>query len=697
MRRPFGLVASAVAATVLALILGAGLAGAFSFDPGAEIVSASLERLEQGDDESTLAVISGNGRYVTFQTRARNFFADDDPDPPGQYRVGGIFRKDLVSGALELVADGDLKSSATDALAVRGAQNASISADGGFVAFSTAQQLVPEDRNANVDVYVRDMSVPARSPGAYELMSARDGGTVPASYAAPKFGSEVTPGRAISADGQKIVFKTRSASDLPAGSGSQATPTEQIFVRDRTARSTTLVTVTSQPPPGQTEPVPAGGADAGTAISADGTTVVWAGKNPFQDPATGQPGQTPYLDGENVFDRDARYYLWRRVADGPQATTRRITGAVDLEDPACPPGSSIVRDPTAAGPCYGPLNDYEDWNRDLPVSEAPALSADGYKVAFLVNPPLRPNNQSGRELDLFLTDMRPGLSRKAGTVELTRPGAQLDTVASSSITSLAMSTDGRYIAFNTVRTQFLLPSPRLVDPPAAVADVSELYVLDVGAMEIERVTCPAPVFEQTNPQLWNGGEVDGDTLAGLSISDDGTRIAFSSKARNLFLGDSNDRGDAFVADRGQSGVQDGAGAGGDLPLDLLPPSTEKRRKSAARIAVRVKRIGRGNLKVAVRVTDAGLIEARAQSRVQPRGRGPRSGRARLRTLATARRNTQRAGEVTLVLRTAPRYRALLTRTNRLTARLLVSFTPLGGGRKITARRAVALSQGSGRK
>ena len=55
---------------------------------GAQLVSADYERLEQGDDSTVFAAISADGRYVAFQTRARNFFADDDPDPPGQYRAG---------------------------------------------------------------------------------------------------------------------------------------------------------------------------------------------------------------------------------------------------------------------------------------------------------------------------------------------------------------------------------------------------------------------------------------------------------------------------------------------------------------------------------------------------------------------------------------------------------------------------------
>ena len=40
------------------------------------------------------ADITPDGRYVALQSRATNFFADDDPDPAGRLRRGGIFRFD---------------------------------------------------------------------------------------------------------------------------------------------------------------------------------------------------------------------------------------------------------------------------------------------------------------------------------------------------------------------------------------------------------------------------------------------------------------------------------------------------------------------------------------------------------------------------------------------------------------------------
>lgn len=234
---------------------------------GALLVSADYARLEQGDDTTRFAAVSGDGRYVAMQTRARNFFADGDPDPPGQFRAGGIFRFDLQTRALAKVADGDLFEEAGNAFLRRGASNPSISADGRYVAFATAQRLGGADLNSSVDVYVRDMDRPAGAADAYALVSARDGGSVPASFAPPSSpipggdpGAEVSPGVAISADGRRVAFRTEAASDLPAQAGT-TTPAGQIFVRDLAAHTTTLVTATREGD-GTMATEPAGGRSA---------------------------------------------------------------------------------------------------------------------------------------------------------------------------------------------------------------------------------------------------------------------------------------------------------------------------------------------------------------------------------------------------------------------------------------------------
>ena len=314
------------AATVVAALLGMlGPASATAFyGNGAQIVSADFERLEQGDDATDYAVISADGRYVAIQTRARNFFDDADPDPPGQFRAGGIFRFDLVTRSLEKVADGNLHDEEDPAhpLLRRGAATPSISADGRYVAFVTGEQLVGADENQNVDVYVRDMATPIDATGAYELVSARDGGDEAAEYGPPEApfagsepGADLTRGVSISADGQKVVFRTDAASDLPVA-GAPTVPAGQVFLRDRVAKTTQLVTAVRDPESGAMTAQPAGGARE-AALSADGTTVAWTGGNAGD--------QTRFLGGENA-DPSFLYYLWRRIGDGPSAADATDNG-----------------------------------------------------------------------------------------------------------------------------------------------------------------------------------------------------------------------------------------------------------------------------------------------------------------------------------------------------------------------------------
>ena len=665
-----------VVAFALSLLLLAPASAHAFYGYGAQIVSADFARGEQGDDATVFAAISADGRYVAIQTRARNFFADDDPDPAGRYRAGGIFRFDLASRSLEKVADGDLFDEASNAFVRRGASNPSISADGRYVAFATAEPLAVTDLNDHVDVYVRDMAVPIGSPGDYDLVSARDGGDVPAGYGDPAVatpgsepGSDVSRGVAISADGQKVAFRTDVATDLPAG-GTVDVPPGQIFLRDRAADATTLVTAKRDLGSGAMTQLPAGGA-AGAVLSADGTTVAWTGGNAGD--------QTRFLGGETP-DASFLYYLWRRVGDGPAAPTRRITGVADPEDPACPPGAQNNFDQTSTGPCYGPLTDQEA-NRSSISGQLPALSGDGLSVAFLTGAGPRPLAFTGPGLDLFVARMDSGLTRKAATVELTRDTVGTDAATASPLGSVAMSANGRYLALTTVRTNFVLPALELLGEPRSVPGPRELYVADLEAKTIERVT-----------RSYSEGDIGADVLNGPTLSADGARVAFASFASNLIFGDANQTTDAFVAERvaeePPGPPPPAPGAGGES-------SVEESRGPSLR--VRAKALAGGVVRLTVSVPAGGGVKAVARAAAgQPR---------KQRTLATAsgRARGLTRSEVKLVLRPVARYRPELRRRGEIRGRAVVTYVAARGGRKASATRAIVFRQrassggGKGRK
>jgi Tol biopolymer transport system component len=637
------------------LLLGLPSTAGADYLPGAKMVSISPERGEQADARTQAVDISLDGRYVVFQTQARNLFPLDYQDPDTEYRNGGIFRRDLETGALEPVAYGDVLAKGTNSLIRRGAQNPSIDSDGRHVSFATADQLVATDVNTRIDVYVRDMAEPMDSPAAFALVSARDGSDQPATYGGSGVTGAQTPVEsALSADGRRVLFGTAAVSDLPAAD-SPSTSNGQLFVRDLDAKSTTLVTRNA------VDGTPAGGAGASpaAALSADGSTVAWNGQN--------AAAQTRMQPGEITSNY---YYLWRRIDDGPGAVTRRITGAADVDDPACLPEDQWVNNETQTGPCFGPLGLPEDTPLGSLSGQVPALSADGLHVAFAAAPSIR-GVPAGNQLDVFLTDMTTGVTRKAGTTELTR---ELQSGVTGAIQPVKLSADGRRIAFVSNRFTFGVPNIRLVTPAPSI-EKPELYVLDLSRMELERVSL-----------AWNGEEIDGavgNSAGHVALTQDGGRIAFVSGASNHFNGDANNADDAFVAfeatgERGVTGPQ-------EPPFDDFTPREDTDQSSAPRLPVSLSRGPGGSVRVKVKAPQPGTLTLTARARV-------RAGRKNaLRPIAKIRKRVRRAGLVTVVLKPARRYRRYLRRERRLRARLEIRFSPKSVGAALVARRTVSFT------
>lgn len=661
----FGVLVGLLALAPPACAIYGPAAGGF----GADIVSVDNASDEQGNEATVDADISADGRYVVFQTRATNFFEDDggiieggvsepDSEPPGTLREGGIFRYDRVTRAIQLVADGneihtDTGGPEKGKLVFQGAQNPSVSADGRYVVFSTAQQLVPQDTNENVDVYVRDMNVPLKSDrkdsGAYTLVSAKDRGEVPATYAlrSPPLpganpGADVWPNTAISAEGRYVVFRTTElASNLPDHAAVD-TPPGQLFVRDLQAKTTTLLSrnmTTSSYPSGD----PAGGATGPATISADGSTISWV--------ATNAPAQTPFMSGESL-DPSQEYYLWRRRKDAG-AATRRITGIADLDDPTCPLEGSITQNPIVTGPCYGPLTQPEASQAGI-ASTAPALSADGYTVAFLASSALRPDIAKPGSLDAFLTNMRPGVSRKSGTSELTLAATGSGGRAQPSIESLALSADGSTIALTTSRDSFVLPAPQPVGAFRPLPTASDLYVIHLLANTLERAVVS-----------YEGNDPDGSISLNPTLTSDGSTVAFTSSATNLIFGDANEASDAFIAT-----LQAPAGtAPSPVGVNATQSGFSLTATVSPELGLSVKRARDGGLILLVECPGAGKLTAQARGSI-----ATQSGKKQV-MLAHASGSARAEGTTTLVLRLASKYSKNLKRTGKLKALLTVAFTP----------------------
>ncbi len=142
----------------------------------------------EGNGRSRLSSISSDGRYVTFFSDASNLVHRD------KNGASDVFIRDRLLGTTERVS---VDSNGMEGNAPSG--DSSISADGRFVAFnSRAANLVPQDLNNYVDVFVRD----------------RSAGTTTRVSVGP-YGVEANADcwePVISSDGRYVIFSTQASS-----------------------------------------------------------------------------------------------------------------------------------------------------------------------------------------------------------------------------------------------------------------------------------------------------------------------------------------------------------------------------------------------------------------------------------------------------------------------------------------------------
>jgi len=222
--------------------------------------------------------LSGNGRYVAFESTATNLSRADDKD------VRDVFVRDLRRGSTTLVsrADGYYGSGADGH-----STGPSISADGRRVSFeSPAANLTGEDEDSAVnkyDVFVRDLRG-ARTE-LVSRASGRRGGAGSASAQA-----------AISANGRYVAFDSGAGNLSREGNHAVL----EVYVRDLRRRRTVLVSRASG-----RRGMPALGTASQPSISASGRFVA------FESPA----GSLSEGDrkGFDVFVRDLRKRTTRLV------------------------------------------------------------------------------------------------------------------------------------------------------------------------------------------------------------------------------------------------------------------------------------------------------------------------------------------------------------------------------------------------
>jgi len=192
---------------------------------GATTIASVNSDNVQCDEWSYQPSISADGRYVAFHSSASNL-ADDNDDGTYDDDTNGyndVFLRDLQTGETTRES-----LSSDNVQGTNGAWEASISADGRYVAFtSNSINLVPGDSNSDYDVFVRD-----RQEHTTTRVSVATDNTQ---------GNGDSQWPSISANGQYVAFV--SLADNLIGAGNDNNDSADVFVHDLVMHTTTRVSV----------------------------------------------------------------------------------------------------------------------------------------------------------------------------------------------------------------------------------------------------------------------------------------------------------------------------------------------------------------------------------------------------------------------------------------------------------------------
>lgn len=328
-------------------------------------------------------------------------------------------------------------------------------------------------------------------------------------------GSTTTP----YGEGRFIAFSSSATGLDGVGNGFS-----QIYWRDQLSGETRLVSATATGVPGSDS-------SYAPAISADGLTVV------FESYASNLVAG----DTNNVSD----IFLWS--AADPTNLKRVSVSAAGVQANAASYQAAISGDGSVVAFVSGAsnltagvsgINTINVYRRNLGTGatklitansagqsvggEHPALSEDGNRLAFYSFSSEIVSGDTNLLWDIFVYDATTGAKQR---VSLTSTGAERDqgSESSSRVVAPAISGNGRYVAYATTATNMV---------PGDTNGLQDVFVVDTQTGAVVRVSVGS-----------NGTQGNADSPIGqgerVSLSYDGTWVAFSTGANNLGAGGSN--------------------------------------------------------------------------------------------------------------------------------------------------------------
>jgi Tol biopolymer transport system component len=416
---------SVAASVALGLLLSLLAVPASAHPPGTtERVSVGSAGTA-GDSDSSLASISGDGRFVAFWSFASNLVPGDTND------TSDVFVRDRVAGTTERVSvdSRERQSIGGDQGGVLDTNfgRPVITPDGRFVAFaSSATNLVKGDRNNTVDIFLRD-----RSAGTTERVTMAGRKTEADSESSVP---------AISPDARFIAFRSFADNLVPGDTNF----TSDVFLLDRQAGTTVRVSVTST---GQQ----ADNASGSSSITPDGRFVV------FESSALLLPGEVEDF-ASDVYLRDVQAGTTEGISTVTTGFVRHSVAPTISAD-----SRFVAFQSWDGGLVPGDTNDRYDifvLDRSTGVYErvsvdsagvegnndslGPAMTPDGRFVAFTSDADNLVAGDGNFDTDVFVHDRQAHTTIRASVrTDGTETGFELGSANPS------LSTNGQVVAFDS--------------------------------------------------------------------------------------------------------------------------------------------------------------------------------------------------------------------------------------------------------
>jgi len=423
-----GRTALAVVIAIASLVVWGGLAQGTGPQPKTAFVSVKSNGSEVNTDNDSGAV-SANGRFVAFESGGQFTAGDSGSDHD-------VFVHDLKTGR---TARASLKSNGHEATG--DSEQASISANGRYVAFASDAKLSTHDTNGVADVYVHDM----KTGKTTRVSVATNGGQGLADSGNPS----------ISADGRQVAFE----SDAPLAA-SDLNGVADVYVHDMRTGKTVRASVAANGSElaGGGTLSQSGTPNRATRISADGRFVV------FQSPDQAAGGtdccSDPLLDSD-VFVRDLKQKTTTRVSVKQNGNEPDPLNQVASVNGTISANGRFVAFQTAGVFAASDANLQDDiYVKDLKTgkvtrasvasngsegassSDLPSISADGTRVAFETVSDLVGSDGNGYR-DIYMRKIATG---KTVRVSVKTSGAPVDANHQLAV----LSGDGHSVAFSTM-------------------------------------------------------------------------------------------------------------------------------------------------------------------------------------------------------------------------------------------------------